>query len=60
MDVWGDQLSGICKPVRGSASIAINKVKDKETMDLLWAHDDNLMIQEFLNGQEIAETAILI
>lgn len=41
------------KPVRGSASIAINKVKDKETMDLLWAHDDNLMIQEFLNGQEI-------
>ena len=22
-------------------------------MDLLWAHDDNLMIQEFLNGQEI-------
>ena len=32
---------------------AFYKVKDKETMDLLWAHDDNLMIQEFLNGQEI-------
>ena len=41
------------KPVRGSASIAINKVTDKETIDLLFAHDDNLMIQEFLDGQEI-------
>lgn len=41
------------KPVRGSASIAINKVHDKETLELLWAHDNNLMIQEFLNGQEI-------
>ncbi len=41
------------KPVRGSASIAINKVHDKETLELLWAHDDNLMIQQFLNGQEI-------
>jgi len=41
------------KPVRGSASIAISKVNDKETVDLLFAHDDNLMIQEFLNGQEI-------
>ena len=41
------------KPVRGSASIAINKVHDKETLELLWAHDDNLMIQEFLDGQEI-------
>ena len=40
------------KPVRGSASIAINKVTDKETIDLLFAHDDNLMIQEFLDGQE--------
>ncbi len=41
------------KPVRGSASIAINKVYDRETLELLWTHDDNLMIQEFLNGQEI-------
>ena len=41
------------KPIRGSASIAINKVTDKETIDLLFAHDDNLMIQEFLDGQEI-------
>lgn len=41
------------KPVRGSASIAISKVYDKETVELLFAHNDNLMIQEFLDGQEI-------
>ena len=41
------------KPVCGSASIAISKVYDKETLDLLFAHSDNLMIQEFLDGQEI-------
>lgn len=41
------------KPVRGSASIAISKVSERETVDLLFTHDDNLMIQEFLNGQEI-------
>lgn len=41
------------KPVRGSASIAISKVFDRGTVDLLFTHDDNLMIQEFLNGQEI-------
>lgn len=41
------------KPVQGSASISISKVYDKETVDLLFAHSDNLMIQEFLNGQEI-------
>lgn len=41
------------KPVRGSASIAISKVYDKETLELLFAHDDGLMIQEYLDGQEI-------
>lgn len=41
------------KPARGSASIAISKVYDKETVELLFAHDDGLMIQEYLNGQEI-------
>lgn len=41
------------KPYRGSASISISKVFDKETVDLLFAHEDDLMIQEFLNGQEI-------
>ncbi|MBP5260564.1 MAG: ATP-grasp domain-containing protein [Clostridiales bacterium] len=41
------------KPVRGSASISISEVHDKETVDLLFDHEDNLMIQEFLHGQEI-------
>lgn len=41
------------KPICGSASIAISKVYDRETIELLFAHDNNLMIQEFLNGQEI-------
>lgn len=41
------------KPYRGSASISISKVYDKETINLLFSHEDDLMIQEFLNGQEI-------
>lgn len=41
------------KPARGSASIAISKVYNRETLDLLFVHDDGLMIQEFLDGQEI-------
>lgn len=41
------------KPTRGSASISISKAYDKETVDLLFAHEDGLMIQEFLKGQEI-------
>lgn len=41
------------KPYCGSASISISKVYDKETVDLLFGHSKDLMIQEFLNGQEI-------
>ena len=41
------------KPYRGSASISISKVYDKETVELLFSHEADLMIQEFLNGQEI-------
>lgn len=41
------------KPYRGSASISISKVYDKETVELLFAREDDLMIQEFLDGQEI-------
>lgn len=41
------------KPARGSASIAISKVYDRETIELLFAHSDGLMIQEYLEGQEI-------
>ncbi len=41
------------KPIRGSASIAISKVYDKETVELMFSHSEELMIQEFLDGQEI-------
>lgn len=41
------------KPARGSASIAISKVHDRETVELLFSHSEGLMIQEFLDGQEI-------
>lgn len=41
------------KPYRGSASISISKVYDRDTVNLLFSHEDGLMIQEFLNGQEI-------
>lgn len=41
------------KPARGSASISISKVYDRETVELLFVHEDGLMIQEFLDGQEI-------
>ena len=42
------------KPVRGSASIAISKVYNMETIDILFSNtQEPLMIQEFLDGQEI-------
>lgn len=41
------------KPIRGSASIAISKVSDRESIEFLFAHSDGLMIQEYLKGQEI-------
>jgi carbamoyl-phosphate synthase large subunit len=41
------------KPVNGSASLSVSKVYDRETLEYLFAHTENLMIQEYLNGQEI-------
>lgn len=41
------------KPAKGSASINISKVSTKEAIEVLWKEADDLMIQEFLNGQEI-------
>lgn len=40
------------KPVKGSASLNINKVSSKEELDVIWKQADDLMIQEFMNGQE--------
>ncbi len=41
------------KPARGSASIAISVAYDEETVRLLVSHGEDMMIQEFLSGQEI-------
>lgn len=40
------------KPVKGSASINISKAMTKEEIELLFAHNDNLMIQEYIDGTE--------
>ena len=54
-DVAAGQISYpvFVKPIRGSASISITKVYDRETVELLFAHEEGLMIQEYLDGQEI-------
>lgn len=44
------------KPQCGSASIAISKVNDMKTVELLFTHakdSEKLMVQEYLRGQEI-------
>jgi len=40
------------KPIKGSASININKVYSKEEVDLLFNRHNDLMIQEYMNGTE--------
>lgn len=41
------------KPCDGSASVHISAVSDLETVEVLMEHNENLIIQEFLHGQEI-------
>ena len=40
------------KPVRGSASIHINKVESDQEIEVLFGLHDDLMIQEYMDGQE--------
>lgn len=40
------------KPVRGSASIHINKVESRQEIEVLCDLYDDLMIQEYMDGQE--------
>ncbi len=40
------------KPVKGSASLNINKVNSKDELDVIWKHNKDLIIQEFMTGQE--------
>ncbi|MBO4317418.1 MAG: ATP-grasp domain-containing protein [Mailhella sp.] len=41
------------KPIRGSASKSVMKAEDRETVDYLFAHEEGLMVQEYLDGTEI-------
>ena len=41
------------KPYKGSASISISEAFDMETVETLFHHADDLMVQEYLHGQEI-------
>ena len=41
------------KPYDGSASMLINKVHNKKQLEFLFEEHEGLMIQEFLDGQEI-------
>lgn len=41
------------KPVKGSASVNLSIVSDRKMMDALFEQEEGLMIQEYLNGQEI-------
>lgn len=43
----------ILKPVRGSASISVAKVDNRESLEFLLAGNNNLIIQEYLHGVEI-------
>ncbi len=53
LDTGSIQFPVFVKPVEGSASILISKVYDKKTLELLFEQNYELMIQEYLNGQEI-------
>lgn len=41
------------KPICGSASVSTRKVYDIDTLRLICKQNENMMIQEYLNGQEI-------
>ena len=41
------------KPMRGSASLHISKADDFETVEFLFQHGEEMIIQEFMTGQEI-------
>lgn len=41
------------KPIRGSASMQVTKVSDRVWLDMLFDRENELMVQEYLHGQEI-------
>ena len=53
LDASKIQFPVFVKPVKGSASLNINKVTSKEELEIIWNQSTDLMIQEFMNGQEL-------
>lgn len=53
LDVGKISFPVFVKPYKGSASMAISKVYDKETLNILIKNNCDLLIQEYLDGQEI-------
>lgn len=47
------------KPMKGSASIQIAKADDWETAAFLFSHGDEMIIQEYMTGQEIGADAYI-
>lgn len=47
------QFPVFVKPMKGSASIQIAKADDMETAAFLFAHGEQMIIQEYMTGQEI-------
>ena len=47
------QFPVFVKPMKGSASIQIAKADDMETVAFLFAHGEQMIIQEYMRGQEI-------
>ena len=41
------------KPMKGSASLHISKAENRETVELLFQQGEAMMIQEYMDGQEI-------
>ena len=54
-DLDNDEISFpvFVKPIKGSASINISKVSTKEEIELLFSLYNDLIIQEFMDGEEI-------
>ena len=53
LDCGKIQFPVFVKPIRGSASLSVNKVYDRRTLESLLEQNQNFLIQEYMNGQEI-------
>lgn len=47
------------KPIKGSASLDINKVFSRDELELLFDKQDDFMIQEYMNGTELGVDAYI-